>query len=209
MLLDPLFKHAGDSPSTWPITDDRGRYTYQQLAADGCGLGFISRCRPASRGIGILLPGSAGSWPASTGRWRPGKTVVPINFLLANERSATSSATAASTPPPLRALGQDGAVASSGLKVIDIARSVTAVRHAHAPATDAGGERSGRPHVHQRPSGLPKGVQLTYGNLDSDVRSAMTVATPSLTGQCNLCSAAAIAGRWPGHRGADVAVELP
>ena len=82
MLLDPLFKHAGQQPQQTAIIDDRGQYTYEQLAAMVSGLGsYLSLQTPQPR-IGVLLPASAGFVASFYGTLAAGKAVVPINFLM-------------------------------------------------------------------------------------------------------------------------------
>src|SRR5580704_2116827 len=82
MLLNPLFKHAREQPQHLAIVDDRGKYTYEQLAAMVSGLGFYLSMQTRQPRIGILLPASAGFVASFYGTLAAGKAVVPINFLL-------------------------------------------------------------------------------------------------------------------------------
>jgi len=98
MLFQPLFTHAQQNPQDVAIIDDKGQYTYQQLAAAAAGLGMYLTVQTNRPSVGLLLPPSAGFAASFYGTLLSGKSVVPINYLLAIARSPTSSPTAASTP---------------------------------------------------------------------------------------------------------------
>jgi non-ribosomal peptide synthetase component E (peptide arylation enzyme) len=40
MLIEPLFAHASQRPTELAVIDDKGQYTYQQLATMAAGLGL-------------------------------------------------------------------------------------------------------------------------------------------------------------------------
>src|SRR5205809_952825 len=84
MLLEPLFAHAQRQPDQVAVIDDRGRFTYRQLAARAAQLSSILRERTRQPRIGILLPSSAEFVAAFYGALLTGQAVVPINFLLSD-----------------------------------------------------------------------------------------------------------------------------
>ncbi len=176
MLLDPLFKHASEQPQHLAIIDDRGKYTYQQLAAMVSGLGFYLPMQTRQPHIGILLPASAGFVACFYGALAAGKTVVPINFLLGDREIGhiirDSGIDTILTAPPLSAKLEP--FKEAGLKVIDVLALPSPPAGMPAPRlpTPAASELAVLMYT-SGTSGLPKGVQLTYGNLDSDVRSAI------------------------------------
>src|SRR3989442_3630727 len=88
MLLDSLFIHASSDPDALAIIDDRGRWTYQQLA--NMARGFARYLITQARGprIGVLLPSGSGFAASFYGALLAGKTVVPINFLLSDREIA-------------------------------------------------------------------------------------------------------------------------
>ena len=56
MLFEPLFRHAQSQPQALAIIDDRGKYTYQQLAAMVAGLGMYIGLQTKKPNVGLLLP---------------------------------------------------------------------------------------------------------------------------------------------------------
>src|SRR5262245_58777984 len=82
MLLEPLFANASRQPQDLAIIDDRGRYTYQQLAAMAAGLGMYLSAQTKKPRVGLLLPAGVGFVASFYGTLAAGKSVVPINFLL-------------------------------------------------------------------------------------------------------------------------------
>src|SRR5262245_22352611 len=88
MLVEPLFTHAARQPDQVAIIDDRGQYTYQQLAAMAAGLGMYLSAQTKKPNVGLLLPSSAGFAASFYGTLLAGKSVVPINFLLGDQQIA-------------------------------------------------------------------------------------------------------------------------
>src|SRR5438045_5771852 len=88
MLLEPLFNNASKQPQELAIIDDRGKYTYQQLAAMSAGLGMYLSAQTKKPTVGLLLPAGAGFVASFYGTLLAGKSVVPINFLLGEKEVA-------------------------------------------------------------------------------------------------------------------------
>ena len=141
--------------------------------------------------VGLLLPTSAGFAASFYGTLLAGKTVVPINFLLGEREIAhiiqDSGIDTVVTVAPLAGRLKD-LPAGGSLKVIDLAE----LMQQFAPCWPAKAAASWSSSRRRLPtpaadevavlmytsgtSGLPKGVQLTYGNLPSDVDAAIAHA---------------------------------
>ncbi len=183
MLFEPLFEHAARTPTDIAVIDDTGRYTHQQLAGMSAGLGAFLASQTKNDKVGLLLPAGVGFAVSFYGTLLAGKSVVPINFLLGDREIAhvidDSGIDTIVTIPQLA-----GKLKDSPLKVIDLPGVLKSA------AEQAGAAAAGiTPKLPQpRPddlavlmytsgtSSLPKGVMLTYGNLQSDVESAIQYA---------------------------------
>jgi long-chain acyl-CoA synthetase len=173
MLLEPLFANAAKQPQELAIIDDRGRYTYQQIAAMSAGLGMYLAAQTRKPHVGLLLPASAGFVASFYGTLLAGKSVVPINYLLGDREIAhvvaDSGVDTVVTMPLLASRLKD-----LRLNVIDLtalpqtppAAIVPKLPSRHADDMAVLMYTSGT-------SGLPKGVILTYQNIQSDVDSAI------------------------------------
>lgn len=187
MLFEPLFRHAAGQPQQTAIIDDRGRYSYAQLAATSAALSAYLSTQTQQPRVGLLLPASAGFVASFYATLLAGKAAVPINFLLGDKEIAhiikDSGIDAIITAPPLSARLKD-----LPIKVIDLAE--LQAQFAQTLAASAGELIAGAAATLPQPkaeelavllytsgtSGLPKGVLLSYGNLQSDVDAAITHA---------------------------------
>ena len=180
MLFEPLFIHARTSPHQVAIIDDHGQHTFQQLAAMATGLGMYLSAQTEKPRVGLLLPAGAGFVASFYGTLLAGKSVVPINFMLGEREIAhiiaDSGIDTIISMPLLAARLKD-----TPLKIVDITQ---------LPPTPAGlapqfpSPKSDDMAVlmyTSGTSGLPKGVILSYGNLQSDVDAAISHA--QLVGQ--------------------------
>jgi long-chain acyl-CoA synthetase len=173
MLFEPLFAHAAKTPHDLAIIDDQGRYTYQQLAAMSAGLGMYLAAQSKQPRIGLLLPASAGYAASFYGTLLAGKSVVPINFLLGQREIAhiiaDSGIDTVVTIPFLAAKLKD-----VPLNVIDLTALPQTPPAALAPRFPSPSSDDMAVLMYTSgTSGLPKGVILTYGNLQSDVDAAI------------------------------------
>jgi long-chain acyl-CoA synthetase len=178
MLIEPLFHHASARPDDIAVIDDKGRYSYRQLAAMSAGMAKFIASQTTNPRVGLLLPASAGFVASFYGTLLAGKSAVLINYLLGDKEIAhVLKDSGIDTVLTITQLA--GRVASSGLKVIDLTQLPQ-----QAPPAEAGSPSS--PSFPQKnpddmavlmytsgTSGLPKGVILTYENLQSDVDSAI------------------------------------
>ncbi len=175
MLFEPLFKHATTKPDAVAAIDDRGSYTYQQIASMATGLGVYLTAQTSRPRVGLLLPSSAGFAASFYGSLLAGKGVVPINFLLGDREIAhvvaDSGIDTVVTIPQLSPRLKD-----TPLKVIDLT-ALPPMPAAIAPKlpSPAAGDTAVLIYT-SGTSGLPKGVELTYGNLQSCVDGAIEYA---------------------------------
>ena len=176
MLIEPLFAHASQRPTELAVIDDKGQYTYQQLATMSAGLGMYIGSQTSAPSVGLLIPPSAGFVASFYGTLLAGKSAVLINYLLGDKEIAhvikDSGIDTVVTIPQLAPR-----VANAGLKVIDLAQLAGA-----SPVAAATSPKELPKHDPDHmavlmytsgTSGLPKGVILTYGNLQSDVDAAI------------------------------------
>ena len=176
MLFEPLFKHATAKPQAVAAVDDRGSFTYQQVAAMATGLGVYLAAQTQQPRVGLLLPSSAGFAASFYGSLLAGKGVVPINFLLGDREIAhviaDSGIDTVVTIPQLAPRLKD-----TPLKVVDLTALPPTPPGAIAPKfpSPAAGDTAVLIYT-SGTSGLPKGVELTYGNLQSCVDAAIQYA---------------------------------
>ena len=172
MLFEPLFAHAERQPQHVAVIDDHGRYTYQQLSAMAAGLGMYLSFQTQQPRVGLLLPPGAGFVASFYGTLLAGKTVVPINYLLGEREIGhiiqDSGIDTVVTIPFFLGRLQD-----LPLNVIDLSklpRTPPAIKPRFpSPSPDDVAVllyTSGT-------AGLPKGVLLTYGNLQSDIDASI------------------------------------
>ncbi|MGA2501262.1 MAG: AMP-binding protein [Tepidisphaeraceae bacterium] len=172
MLVDFLFQHATNAPDDTAVIDDTGQHTHRTLAAAAAGLGVRLGTQTSKPHVGLLLPPSAGFVASFYGTLLAGKTVVPINYLLGDREIAhvieDSGIDTVISSPPLAARIQ-----GMGLKVID-----PSVLPKQSPAIapvfpGIGPDDLAVLMYTSGTSGRPKGVMLTYGNLQSDTDAAI------------------------------------
>jgi long-chain acyl-CoA synthetase len=173
MLFEPLFTHAQRTPQDLAIIDERGQYTYQQLAAAAAGLGLYLGMQTSRPNVGLLLPPSAGFAASFYGTLLSGKAVVPINYLLGDREIAhviaDSGIDTVVTIPQLAPRVQN-----ADLKVVDITQLPQTPPFAITPKFPSPGANDTAVLLYTSgTSGLPKGVELTYANLQSDVDASI------------------------------------
>jgi long-chain acyl-CoA synthetase len=172
MLVEPLLAHAAKTPHEIAVRDDEGSHTYQQLADWAAGLGKYLSAQTRQPNVGLLLPAGAGFVASFYGILLAGKCVVPINFLLGEREIqhvlADSGLDTVVTIGPLA-----GKLHGAQIKIVDLGQLPKAppgVGPAAAPARPTRSANDAAVLMYTSgTSGMPKGVILTYGNLQSDV----------------------------------------
>jgi long-chain acyl-CoA synthetase len=178
MLFEPLFAHAAKSPDSIAVIDDLGRHSYSRLATMAAGLGMYISFQTQKPHVGLLLPSGVGFVASFYGTLLARKAVVPINFLLSDREIAhviaDSGIDTVITAPALAAR-----VKEAGLNIIDLSELVKmqpAPLEATPPLPSPAPDDLAVLMYTSGTSGLPKGVQLTYHNLQSDVDAAIEFA---------------------------------
>jgi long-chain acyl-CoA synthetase len=177
MLFEQLFTHAQLQPQAVAVIDDQGRYTYQQLAMMTARMGAFIASKTLRPNVGLLLPAGVGFVSSFYGALLAGKTVVPINFLLGDREIAhvvgDSGIDTVLTVPPLA-----GRLKDLPLNVVDLTLLATPTPPVPTPLClpDPAAADVAVLMSTSGTSGLPKGVPLTYGNLQSDVDASIAHA---------------------------------
>src|SRR3954447_9763596 len=158
MLLEPLLSNAAKQPQELAVIDDRGRYTYQQLAAMAAGLGMYLSAQTERPHVGLLLPASAGYVASFYGTLMAGKSVVPINYLLGDKEIAhviaDSGVDTVVTIPQLA-----GRLQEARLNIVDLTQFPQTPPAAIAPKRpERGADDLAVLMYTSGTSGLPKGV---------------------------------------------------
>jgi long-chain acyl-CoA synthetase len=171
MLVEPLLAHAAKTPHEIAVRDDGGSHTYQQLADWAAGLAKYLNAQTRQPNVGLLLPAGGGFVASFYGILLAGKCVVPINFLL-GEREIThvladSGLDTVVTIGPLA-----GKLDGARIKIVDptqLPKTPPGVGSAAPKRPPRSANDAAVLMYTSGTSGMPKGVILTYGNLQSDV----------------------------------------
>jgi long-chain acyl-CoA synthetase len=172
MLFEALFQHAAAHPNDIVITDDTGQHTWQYLASAVAGLGMYLGMATDKPHVGLLLPPSGGFVASFYATLLAGKSVVPINYLLGERETAhvlaDSGIDTVITIPQLAPRIKD-----ADIKIIDLTQ-LPKTPPAIAPTFPSVTANDLAVILYTSgTSGLPKGVMLTYGNVQSDVFAAI------------------------------------
>ena len=175
MLFEPLFAHAKNQPDHLAVIDDHGRYTYQQLAQMAAGLGMFLSFTTTKARVGLLLPPGVGFAASFYGTLLSGKTAVPINYLLGDKEIGhiikDSDIDTVLTVPFFVPRLKD-----FPLNVVDLTQLPRDGPKFEPQFPQVKADDVAVLLYTSGTSGLPKGVLLTYGNLQSDVDASIEYA---------------------------------
>lgn len=196
-LLAPILRNLLTHPKRIAVSDDQGDHACAKIFGGAFHLAKLIGQTTQKPAIGLMLPTGVTFPMALLGAWQAGKTAVPVNYLL--EKKAFQHVLADSGIDTLLTVGKlfdhihGDELVPPGVKVIKLDELkfgglmslLCALRPFKRPA-DADLAlilyTSGT-------SGLPKGVMLTHGNLESNARGAIAHA--------NLASARTFLGVLP------------
>ncbi len=170
MIVAPLFHHASQTPDQIALIDDHGRYTYGQLAGAAVTIAALLK-QTERQQVGIMLPAGFAYVASFYGTLLAGKSVVPLNYLVGEKPLAhivaDSGIDMVLTAPPLAALTSGWAI-----KTIDLAPILASSPIATAAPVNRKLRRPDEEAVilyTSGTSGPPKGVELCFANIQSDV----------------------------------------
>jgi long-chain acyl-CoA synthetase len=177
MLFESLLNHAKNTPQEIAIQDDTGRFTYQQVAAFAAGLGKCLPTLTQRSNVGLLLPAGVGFVASFYGTLLAGKSVVPINFLQ-GEREIAHVIADSGIDTILTIPFLAGKIKAEGIKIIDLTQlprpqSDAPIEQNWPAASAKSADDIAVIMYTSGTSGLPKGVMLSFGNLQSDVDSCI------------------------------------
>jgi long-chain acyl-CoA synthetase len=176
MLFEKLFANAKLEPDHLAVIDDNGRYTYQQVAAMAGALGMYLSLKTEKPRVGLLLPPGLGFVVSFYGTLLAGKAVVPINYLLGDKEIGhiikdSDIDTVLTVPffiPRLKDMP---------LQIIDLTQLPKKPQEIEPTFPNPSPDDVAVLLYTSGTSGLPKGVLLTFGNLQSDVDAAIEYAS--------------------------------
>jgi long-chain acyl-CoA synthetase len=176
MLFESLFSNAAKEPDHLAVIDDHGKYTYQQVAAMAAGLGMYLSFQTEKPRVGLLLPPGVGFVASFYGTLLAGKTAVPINYLLGDREIShiikdSDIDTVLTVPffiPRLKDMP---------LNIIDLMQLPKEPPKIEPTFPNPSPDDVAVLLYTSGTSGLPKGVLLTYGNLQSDVDASIEYAS--------------------------------
>ena len=190
MLLQPLLDHAKARPDAKAVVDERGAVTWGELLKKSRKLAKVLRASTRRANVAVLLPAGGGFVATFYATMFAGKVVVPVNFLLGENETRhvlkdSGVDLVVSVKPLLDRLDAGKAVreaeAAGEVRVLDLLALKPSLKAILAqlrplPSPKRSADDLAAILYTSGTSGLPKGVCLTHGNLDGDVRACITHA---------------------------------
>jgi long-chain acyl-CoA synthetase len=183
MLVEPLLDHATKTPNEIALHDESGPRTFEQLAGTAAGIAEHLSGITTRPSVGFMLPAGAGFVASFYGTLLAGKSVVAVNFLL-SEREIAHILSDSGIDTLITIPAMAARIKCEGIKTVDLSELLKTL--AAENKKDAERVAAAKSRIPSRSaddmavlmytsgtSGLPKGVILTFGNLQSDVDAAI------------------------------------
>ena len=184
-LIRSILKHALLKPLSVATIDDQRTLSYPKLAGGAMHLRRLVQQETGRDVVGLLLPTSGTFAVSLLGAWLAGKTVVPLNYLLSKEdlehviRDAGIDCIL-TVGKMLEVIGHDPVSADAEKRVIPEGVKLVLLEEQNFGKIpplrwpcDPGDDELALILYTSGTSGKPKGVELTHGNLEHNVRAAI------------------------------------
>jgi long-chain acyl-CoA synthetase len=178
MLLDALQRNARERPQAIAVVDDRGQTTWGELDQKARRLAKVIRGRTKRDCVGILLPSGAAFVTAFYATLYAGKVAVPLNFLLGERETLhvlkdSGVDLVVTVQLILDKVDAGAAVKSSSVQILDLLALKPTLglmlrQLVGLPSPPKNEDALAAILYTSGTSGLPKGVELTHGNLQRD-----------------------------------------
>ncbi|HEY1921179.1 MAG TPA: AMP-binding protein [Tepidisphaeraceae bacterium] len=183
MLVEPLLDHATRTPDDIALHDESGPRTFGQLASAAAGIADHLNTFTTKPNVGLMLPAGAGFVASFYGTLLAGKSVVAVNFLL-SEREIAHIITDSGIDTLITIPAMAARIKCDGVKTIDLPelfKTLAAKGGNTAEIIATANSRIPKRNPDDMAvlmytsgtSGLPKGVILSFNNLQSDVDAAI------------------------------------
>ncbi|MEM9348135.1 MAG: AMP-binding protein [Planctomycetota bacterium] len=173
-LLRPILKHALLHPKRTAIVDDSRTWSYAKLVGGAFFMARVIRQYTDKPNAGLMLPTSGAFPSALLGTWQAGKVAVPLNYLLNKEDlhhviHDSGLDTVFTATKLLDVVGEDAI--PEGIKVVKLDElSFKGLPPVRWPAAPRDKDLAVLLYT-SGTSGRPKGVMLSHGALDCNVRA--------------------------------------
>lgn len=173
-LLRSIYKQALLHPTRTAMVDDTRTWSYGKLLGGSFFMARAIQQATDKPNVGLMLP-TSGAFPAALlGAWQAGKTAVPLNYLLSKEDlhyviRDSGLDTVFTASKLLDVIGEDAI--PEGVKVVRLDKlSFKGLPPVRWPAAPKDADLGVLLYT-SGTSGKPKGVMLSHGALDSNVRA--------------------------------------
>ncbi len=173
-LLRPILKQALRHPTRPAVTDDLRTWTYAKLAGGAFFLARAIKQHTSKERVGLMLP-TSGAFPAALlGCWQAGRVAVPLNYLLSKDDlhhviADSGLDTVFTASKLLEVVGEDAI--PEGINAVKLDQlSFKGLPPVRWPASPRDEDLAVLLYT-SGTSGKPKGVMLSHGALDANVRA--------------------------------------